>query len=111
MEPPFIRSKETKTVLQHTLSINTDNFTMEELNKFIKGFKNNKASGLDDIPIEVWKTGELNMQLLEVCNRKLNGDRAKIWVKRGVIPSPKKGDLVDTGNYCGIFLTVVAAKI
>ena len=60
------------------MSINTDNFTMEELNKFIKGFKNNKSSGLDDIPIEVWKTGELNMQLLEVCNRKLNGDRAKI---------------------------------
>ena len=40
----------------------------------------NKASGLDKMPIEVWKTEALNMQLLEVYNRALNGDTAKIWV-------------------------------
>ena len=51
------------------------------------------------------------MQLLKVSNRTLNGDRAKIWVKSGIIPLPKKGDLGDTGNYNGISLTVVAAKI
>ena len=51
------------------------------------------------------------MQLLEVCERTLNGDRAKIWVKSGIIPLPKKGDLGDTVNYHGISLTVVAAKI
>ena len=110
-QPPVIRSKETKTVLQRTMPINTDTFTMEELNKCIKNFKNNKESGLDNIPIEVCKTGPLNMQLLGVCNRTLNGDRAKIWVKNGIIPLPKKGDLGDTGNYSGISLTVVAAKI
>ena len=36
---------------------------MEELVKSIKGFKNNKAHGLDNIPIEVWKTGALNQHL------------------------------------------------
>ena len=34
-EPPVIRPKETKTVLQHTLPIRTEDFTMEELNKCI----------------------------------------------------------------------------
>ena len=55
--------------------------------------------------------GALNLQLLEVCNRTLNEDRAKIWVKSGIIPLPKKGDLGDTGNYRGISLTVAAANI
>ena len=84
---------------------------MEELNKCIKSFKNNMALGLDNIPIEVWKTTALNMQLHEVCNRTLNRGRVKIWVKSGIIPLPKRGDLGDTGNYRGISLTVVAAKI
>ena len=105
------KTKETKTALQHTLPINIENFTMEELNKCIKSFKNNKASGLDNVPIEILKTWALVMQLLEDCNRVLNGDRAKIWIKSGIIPLPKKGDLGDTGNYRGISLTVVAAKI
>ena len=35
---------------------------MEELVKSIKGFKTNKAHGLNNIPIEVWKTGALNEQ-------------------------------------------------
>ena len=55
--------------------------------------------------------GALNMHLLEVWNRTLNGNRAKIWVKSGIIPLPKKGDLGGTGSYGGISLTVVAAKI
>ena len=78
------------------MPINTDNFTMEEPNKCIKNFKNTKASGLHNIPIEVWKMGALSLQLLEVFNRRLNGGRAKIWVKSGIILLPKNGDLGDT---------------
>ena len=84
---------------------------MEELVKSVKGFKNNKAHGLNNIPIEVWKTGALNQQLFDICNKTFNGDRPNIWVKSGIIPLPKKGDLGDTGNYLGISLTVTAAKI
>ena len=78
---------------------------MQELKKCTKGFKNNKASRLDNIPIEVWKTGAFNVQLLEVCNKTLNEERAEIWVKSGIIPSPKKGELENTGNYHGISLS------
>ena len=84
---------------------------MEELNKYIKIFKNNKASGLDNIPIEIWKMGAFNMQFLEVCNLTFNEGRAKIWVKSGLIPLPKKRYPGHTGNYCGISLIVVAIKI
>ena len=114
-QPPVIRTKETETVLQHTQPINANNFTMEELNK-CRSLKNNKPFGLDNIPIDVWKTAALNMQLLaylksQVCSRTLNRNRAKIWVKSGIIPFPKKADLQGTGNYCAISLTVVAAKV
>ena len=56
-------------------------------------------------------SGALNQQLLDICNKTFNGDRPNIWVKSGIIPLPKKGDLGDTGNYLGISLTVTAAKI
>ena len=110
-QPPVITPRATSTVVEETLPINTNDFTMEELVKCVRGFKNNKASGLDDIPIEVWKSTALNTQLLQVCNKTLNGDRPDIWVKSGIVPLPKKGDLGITGNYRGISLTVTAAKI
>jgi hypothetical protein len=31
-----------------------DDFTIHEVNKFILNIKNNKATGYDDIPAEVW---------------------------------------------------------
>ena len=60
-QPPVITSKP------------TTNFSLEELRKCIKGFRNNKSSGLDNIPIEARKTDAMSTQLLEVCNRTLNG--------------------------------------
>ena len=81
-QPPSVTIKPTASIIHEPLPINTDNITMEELVKSIKGFKNNKAHGLDNIPIEVWKTGALNQQLLDICNKTFNGDRPNVWVKK-----------------------------
>ena len=47
---------------------------MEELNISINSLANNKAPGIDiKIPTEVWKSGALNDQLLDVCKIMLEG--------------------------------------
>ena len=110
LQQPLVNtSKLRRTIFQRALPISTENFTMEELKKSIKDFNSNKTLGLVNISIKACKTGTLNVQLLEVCNKTLNGGRAEIWVKSGIIPLPKKGHLGGTGNYCRISLTVVAA--
>ena len=68
-QPPKVTTKPTVSIIQEPLPINTENITMEELVNCVKGFKNNKANGLDNIPIEVWKTGALYPQLLDICNK------------------------------------------
>ena len=50
-QPPTITSKPPVTVVQDILPINTENITIDELVKCVNGFKNNKACGLDNIPI------------------------------------------------------------
>ena len=50
------------------LHIEKNDFTMRELQTVIKNLKNNKASGIDNIPAEVWKAGIFNEQFLYMCN-------------------------------------------
>ena len=104
-------SSNIQTIVDHELPINTNDFTLDELNTCIRCLKNNKATGLDDIPGEVWKARILDNELLDFCNRTLNGDKPKIWSASGIIPIPKKGDLSNPSNYRGISLTPIAAKI
>ena len=73
--------------------------------------KNRKAAGLDDIPPEVWKTGNFNDTLLQCCNSVFHQSEIKIWKKGCIQPFPKKGDLGIASNYRGITLTPIAAKI
>ena len=47
----------------NTLPIETGDFTGDELQKSINALQNNKAPGLDGIPIETWKTGCLDEEL------------------------------------------------
>ena len=53
----------------------TENITRNELEDWIKTFSNNKGAELDNIPIEVWKTGALTVHLLDICNKSFNGDK------------------------------------
>ena len=93
------------------LSIKTGNFEIEELKYALKSLPNNKASGLDNIPGEVWKSGALNDHLLDICNRVYNQQKVNIWTQSCILPFPKKGDLGLAANYRGISLVPIAAKI
>ena len=66
-----------------------------------------KAAGLDEIPLEVWKTRPFDDILLWQCNDVYNQiDR---WIKWCILLFPKKGDLGFAKNYRT--LPSIAAKI
>ena len=68
-----------------TLLIKTGEFTAIELQASIKSFQNNKASGLNNIPIKTWKTGCMNEELLNVCNKTYLGDAPKCWLQSAIL--------------------------
>ena len=109
-QPPVI-DDQTIEKLFDTLPINTGDFTLDELRSAIKSLQNNKATGLDGIPGEVWKIGCLDQQLLLVCNKTFHGEAPEFWLRGGILPFPKKGNLGITANYRGITLTAVAGKV
>ena len=86
-------------------------FTKEELDSALRKIKNRKASGLDEIPPEVWKTRQFDDILLRHCNTVYNQNPIDRWTKGCILPFPKKGNLGLTKNYRGITLTSIAAKI
>ena len=52
--------------------------------------QNNKAPEQDGIPIEMWKTGCLDEELLEICSKTFDGDVPGIWLQDGIQPFSKK---------------------
>ena len=109
-QPPVLDDQPIQRVF-NTLPTETGDFTVDELQKSINALQNNKVRGLDDIPIETWKTGCLDKELLEICNKTFHGDVPGIWLQSGILPFPKKGDLGVTSNYCGITLSPAGAKV
>lgn len=101
-----------KIQIAEKLNIETGPFTLDELNTVIKSLSNNKSPGLDNIPTIIWKDSIFHHNLLEFCNHTLTSlSSPTSWLKGGIIPVPKKGDLTSAGNYRGITLTPIAAKI
>ena len=105
-------SNNVNKVVADILPIAVDDFDMVELHKAIKSLSVNKSPGIDEIPSEIWKSGVLDVPLLQVCNKMLHyGEKPDLWSKSIIIPIPKKGDLGRAENYRGIALTPVASKI
>ena len=77
----------------------------------LKTFKNGKPSGLDGIPIDVWKTEALKEPLLDVCYKTFHGHKPDVWGKSGLKSLPKKGGLGITRNYRGISFDLIPSKI
>ena len=104
---PFFNNK-----VSDALPISCDPFSFTELHQVIKSLKSSKSPGLDNIPPAVWKLPDLHQYLLGFCNAALvNGSIPEAWKTASIIPIPKKGDLSKPGNYRGISLAPVAAKV
>ena len=93
------------------LDIKLGPFTQEELDSVLRKIKNRKAAGLDEIPLEVWKTRQFDDIMLRHSNAVYNQNTIDRWMRGCILPFPKKGDLGLTNNYRGITLTPIAAKI
>ena len=109
--PPKITHEPITRIISKQLDIKLGPFTQEELDSVLRKIKNRKATGLDEIPPEVWKTRQVDDILLRHCNAVYNKNTIDRWMKGCILPFPKKGDLGLAKNYRGITLTSIAAKI
>ena len=98
-------------IISNQLDIKLEQFIQEELDSVLRKIKNRKAARLDEIPPEVWKTGEFDEILLQHCNAVYNQNTIDRWTKECILPFPKKGDLGITKNKRGITLSSIMAKI
>ena len=109
--PPNITDEPITRIISKQLDIKLGPFTKEELDSVLRRIKNRKAAGLNEIPLEVWKTRQFDDILLRQCNEVFSQNRIERWMKGCILPFPKKGDLGLAKNYRGITLTSIAAKI
>ena len=109
--PPKVTHEPIITIISKQLDIILGPFTQEKLDSVLKKLKNRKAAGLDEIPLEVWKTRQFDDILLRHCNAVYNQNLIDRWMMGCILPFPKKGDLGLAKNYRGITLTSIATKI
>ena len=94
------------------IEFKTGPFSTEELHKARSRITLGKASGPDNIPPEVIKLCSIDQILLDFANNLLlTGEKPEQWSLSNIIPIPKKGDLSKGGNYRGISLNAIAAKL
>ena len=94
------------------LRINDGQFTMAELTSAKMKLSEGKSAGPDDIPPDVIKRCDFDDIILTFANKILvDNKKPEQWSEIDLIPLPKSGDLGDTGNYRGINLSSVVAKV
>ena len=94
------------------LNIKVGPFDQEEYNKAKGSLVEGKSCGEDGIPPEVLKRCNLDDIILRFCNQVLlEGKKPDQWSLLNIIPIPKSGDLSKAGNYRGISLSSIVAKI
>ena len=74
--------------------------------------KYNKTAADDIIRAEILRNCDFEDEILDFCNGVLmNRDKPEQFSNVNLIPVPKKGDLTKTGNYRGIAISSVVAKL
>ena len=76
-------------IVSKQLNIKLGQFMQEELDSVLRKIKNRKASELDEISPEVWKTRELTGILLQHCNAVYTQNIIDRWTKECILPFPK----------------------
>ena len=111
-QPPTVPDSDIPIRTIHPpLNIDTDPFTLEELQLAKKHIVEGKAYGDDGISPEVMKRVDIDDIILKFCNDALcDGLIPDQWKLSNIIPVPKKGDLTKTDNYRGISLTSIVSK-
>ena len=94
------------------LNIKEGPFDYEEYREAKESLVEGKRCGEDGIAPEVLKRCDLDDIILEFCNQGvLEGKKPEQWSLLNIIPIPKSGDLSKAGNYLGISLSSIVAKI
>ena len=113
-DPPNITDSEgvVNTIFEEHRDITTSPFTLDEYQKVKKKIITGKAAGPDGIPPEAFKYADFDDIMLKFANNLLlHQDKPEQWSLSHIQPIPKSGDLSDVGNYRGIALSPIAAKI
>ena len=84
--PPKVIYEPITRIVSKQLDIKVGPFTQEELDSVLRKIKNRKAAGLDEIPVDVWKTRQFNDILLRYCNQ----NPIDRWTKGCILPSLKR---------------------
>jgi len=75
-------------------------------------FKNGKAAGLDGIQVELIKLRGIAEELTPMLNAiYVSGNAPEAFCRAAIVPIPKKGDLSQLGNWRGIRLMSLLAKL
>ena len=93
---------------------NTDEISTEEVKRELKRMKNGKATGEDDLPIEIIKAGGEDAVdwLCKLFNCAYREEKTpKDWQRAVISPIYKKGDKQDCNNYRGISLLSHVGKL
>ena len=90
------------------------NFTYDELHRAVYSQQNNKSPGTDNLSSEILKASfdHISPFLLNLYNKMFNtGEYPVSWGDGIITPIFKKGNIDDAGNYRGITLINILAKI
>ena len=91
---PTHNSNDHCITILHKLDIKIGPFTTHEIDIAIKNIKNGKATGLYEIPSEVWKIKEFQDILLKSCNSVYSQDPIERWTEGCILPFPKKKEIL-----------------
>ena len=95
-------------------SINTGEITREEIRSALRHMKSGKAPGIDSITADLLRVDiDTTVSVLyELFNKIWEEESiAEDWSRGLIIKLPKKGDLTSCGNWRGIILMSIVAKV